>query len=251
MTPNESFKRRLQAGELVIGSLIKTPHPIAIEIMGASGLDFLVLDAEHAPFDRTTIDLAMIAGRAVGCPIIVRVPSDDPGWVLGVLDSGAAGIIVPHVTTAETARRIARAVHYGNDGRGFAGTTRAADYARRTLVEHKRRAADEVCLICMIEDPEGVRNAAEIAAVENVDALFVGRADLSVASGFDDFFAPETADLCEKVLGVSHARTGLYCAPGEDTARWRAAGATFLVMGSEHGFMTAGAAAQVKQLRGG
>lgn len=251
MTLNEAFKKRLRAGELLVGSFIKTPHPIVIEIMGASGLDFLVLDAEHAPFDRAAIDLAMIAGRAVRCPIIVRVPSGDPAWVLSVLDSGAAGIIVPHVTTTETARRLARSIHYGSDGRGFAGTTRAADYAKRTLIEHKTRAADEVCLICMIEDPKGVQNAAEIAAVEHVDALFVGRADLSVASGFNDFFAPETAGLCEDVLGVSQARTGLYCAPGEDTARWRAAGATFLVIGSEHSFMAAGAAAQVRGLRGG
>lgn len=249
-TPNQAFKNRLRARELVVGSFIKTPHPIVIEIMGASALDFVILDAEHAPFDRGSIDLAMIAGRSVSCPVLVRVPSTDPSLMLNVLDSGAAGVVVPHVKTAEDAEALARALHYGWDGRGFAGTTRAADYARRSLVEHKALAREEVSLICQIEDPEGVENAAGIAAVEGVDALFIGRADLAVAYGQDDFFAPEIADLSEKVLGVSGASTGLYCAPNEETARWQTAGASFLVMGSEHSFMAAGAAAQVKKIRG-
>mgnify|MGYP002173392884 CR=1 FL=1 len=96
MTVNSEFKKKLIAKEPLLGTFIKTPHPIIIEIMANAGFDFLVLDAEHAPFDRTTIDMMKIAGRAENCPIIVRVPHSTPEWVLTSLDAGADGSTVAH-----------------------------------------------------------------------------------------------------------------------------------------------------------
>ena len=241
MRQNAEFKRRLVAGECLIGAFVKTPDPIVVEVLGASAFDFLVLDAEHAPFDRGDVDRAMMAGRATGCPVLVRIPSADPSAMLGVLDSGAAGVLVPHVTTAEQAETLARAAAYGPGGRGFAGTTRAGSYGARPLVEHLSRSRDEVCLVCQIEDPQGLDAAGAIAAVDGVDALFVGRADLAVSSGRDDFFAKDVAHDCERVLGTAGAATGLYCAPAEELGRWLGAGATFFVVGSDHTLMTTGA----------
>ncbi len=240
MTVNADFKTRLSNRETLLGVFVKTPSPIVIEILGQSGLDFMVVDAEHAPFDRSAIDTAMIAGRAAGCPIIVRVPNGHPDTILGVLDSGAAGVMVPHVCTVEQARELAAAVRYGKGGRGFAGTTRAADYAQRSLSEHFSLANQEVSLICQIEDPEGYEACAEIAAVDGVDALFVGRADLSVSYGLQDFFAAETTQRCNEILGVTGAATGLYLAPSEDTTQWQAAGASLLVVGSDHSLLSSG-----------
>ncbi len=177
MMTNAEFKARLVAREPMLGAFIKTPHPIVIEIMARAGFDFLVVDAEHAPFDRGTVDAMTMAGRAEGCPIVVRVPVATADWVLNVLDGGAAGVMVPHVETAAQAKELARAVNYGPGGRGFAGTSRAADYAGRSLKEHLSVARSEVALICQIEDPDGVVNHSEIADVDGVDALFIGRAD--------------------------------------------------------------------------
>jgi 2-keto-3-deoxy-L-rhamnonate aldolase RhmA len=243
MTINSEFKAKLVAKEPLLGTFIKTPHPIIVEIMANAGFDFLVLDAEHAPFDRTTIDMMLIAGRAEGCPIIVRVPNSTPEWVLNVLDAGAAGIMVPHVETAEQARQLAQSVSYGPGGRGFAGTSRAADYARRPLIEHLEKARDEVSLICQIEDPDGVINHADIAAVDGVDALFIGRADLAVSHGYTDFFAPEVAEMTQKILSSSGAATGLYCPPSENMEPLQSAGGSLFVVGSEHSLMTSGGAA--------
>lgn len=237
---NAEFKSRLTTKEPLLGAFIKTPHPIIIEIMSRAGFDFLVVDAEHAPFDRGSVDTMILAGRSVGCPIVVRVPVSTSDWVLNVLDAGAAGVMVPHVETAEQAEALARSVVYGAGGRGFAGTTRAADYAERPLVEHLHTARDECVLICQIEDPDGVVNHADIAAVEGVDALFIGRADLAVSHGLDDFFAPEVAEMTAKILGTTGAATGLYCAPSESLLGHREAGASFFVVGSEHTLMTAG-----------
>jgi 2-keto-3-deoxy-L-rhamnonate aldolase RhmA len=242
MSPNSVFKKRLTGGQHLLGAFIKTPHPIVIEVMGANSFDFLVIDGEHAPFDRTAIDNSMIAGRAVDCPLIVRVPSSDPAMILAVLDSGAAGVMVPHVISAKQAKELVLAVSYRPGGRGFAGTTRAAGYGARKLTDHLTSGVCEVCLICQIEDPEGVKNAAEIAAVEGVDALFVGRADLAVSYAKSDFFDPDIANKAAEVLGVAGAATGLYCALSEKLDKWKTAGGSMFVIGSDHSLMMQGAA---------
>ncbi len=243
MTINKDFKTRLLAQDPMLGAFLKTPHPIIVEIMAQIGFDFLVVDAEHAPFDRASIDMMIIAGRSVNCPILVRVPASTPDWVLNVLDAGAAGIMVPHVETVDQARDLARSVSYGVGGRGFAGTSRAADYARRPLSRHLATARDEVSLICQIEDPSGVINHADIAAVDGVDALFIGRADLAVSHGYDDFFAPEISEMCSRMLGAEGAATGLYCPYSENLEPLMAAGASLFVVGSEHVLMTQSGAA--------
>jgi len=103
-------------------------------------------------------------------------------------------------------------------------------------------------LICQIEDREGAENFEEIASVTDVDALFVGRADLAVSYGLEDFNAPEVADLCGAILSAERATTGLFCAPGEDPQKWRLKGASFIVSGSDHSFLTKGAAALCSSL---
>lgn len=241
MSPNANFKTRLISREPLVGCFIKTPHPIIVEVLGAGSLDFLVLDAEHAPFDRSSIDACMIAARSVNCPVLVRIPSPNPDGLLSVLDCGAAGVLVPHVNTVEQAEALARAMHYAPGGRGFASTTRAGGYGNRSLYDHKAQSRDEVSLICQIEDREGAENFEEIASVTDVDALFVGRADLAVSYGLEDFNAPEVADLCAEILGAENAATGLFCAPSEDTQKWREKGSSFVVSGSDHSFLTKGA----------
>ncbi len=241
ITPNARFKTRLAAREPLVGCFIKTPHPSVIEVLGAGPLDFLILDAEHAPFERAAIDACMLAARAVRCALLVRVPDSNPAFILNVLDCGAAGVVVPHVTSAEQAEVLARSVHYVSGGRGIAGTTRAGGYGEIPLAEHRARAGGEVALLCQIEDREGVECHKEIAAVPDVDGLFVGRADLSLSYGRDDFGSTEIDAICGEVLSTTGAATGLYCAPGEDIGRWRDKGASLFVTGSDHTLLQRGA----------
>lgn len=243
MTPNARFKARLTARDPQIGCFVKTPHPAVVEVLGMSGLDFLILDGEHAPFDKAAINTCLLAARAVGCATLVRVPSDDAAFILNVLDMGAAGVVVPHVGSVAQAEALARAVHYGPDGRGVAATTRAGLYGMRPLSEHLAVADAEVALICQIEDRGGVECAGEVAAVPGVDALFIGRADLTVSYGLDDFGSNEIRAITRDLLAIKGAATGLFCAPGEDTAPWQSAGASFFVVGADHSFLTQGARA--------
>ncbi|WP_425092165.1 HpcH/HpaI aldolase family protein [Tropicimonas sp. S265A] len=252
MTLNAELKFKITDRQPVCGAFIKTPHPIVIEIMGQAGYDFLVLDAEHAPFDRAAIDTMMIAGRASGVPLIVRVPASGPEWIMAVLDAGAAGVMVPHVNDADFAARLVRATRYGSwthGGRGFAGTTRAAEYAARGLSDHLAMTPDEITLICQIEDPPGAGACRDIAAVEGVDALFVGRADLAVGYGKTDFFDAEVAAKSVEVLSAQGAATGLYCAPGENLGPLAEAGATVFVIGSDHTCLKRGSADDLAAVR--
>ncbi|MDA5095471.1 aldolase/citrate lyase family protein [Aliiroseovarius sp. KMU-50] len=241
MSPNATFKKRLLAREQLVGCFIKTPHPTVIEVLGATDLDFLVLDGEHSPFDKVSINLCMLAAKAVGVPLLIRVPDDSPAFILNVLDCGAAGVVVPHVVSVEQAETLARSMRYVPGGRGIAGTTRAGGYGAVPLPEHRAAADSEVSLICQIEDREGVKNAEAIAAVDGVDALFVGRADLTVSYGLSDFNDAGIAEKCADVLEVKGATTGLFVAPTEDMAPWRDKGASFFLSGSDHSFLFAGA----------
>src|ERR1700759_139453 len=97
------FRKRFLAGEPLLGSFIKTPTSHAIEILGGLGFDFVVIDEEHAPFDRVAIDMALLAARASGTAGIVRVAEATPAKLLAARDDGAASVLVPHISTVAKA----------------------------------------------------------------------------------------------------------------------------------------------------
>ncbi|MDV7143929.1 aldolase/citrate lyase family protein [Tropicimonas sp. TH_r6] len=241
-----SLRQRVLAGEILAGTFLKTPAYELIEVLARSGLDFICLDAEHAPFDRARMDCCLAMGRALGFPLLVRVPSGRPDVMLAALDSGAVGLVVPHVDSVEKAREVSRAARFGQGGRGYAGSTRWGGYASRPMRDLLEKSAQETLLIAQIEEPSGVEAVAEIAAVEGVDALFVGPADLSVAYGHDTLDNPDLAE--------GYARVGAACRnAGKGYATWipsaehgaarRGDGVHIFFTGSEHGWMLAGARA--------
>ena len=121
------LKARLARGERIVGTWVKTPSQIVVEVLAMTGLDCLCLDAEHAPFDRLTLDACLFAARVADKPVLVRTPSAAPEHILNALDCGADGVVIPHIRSAEDARAAVRASHYGHGGRGYAGSSRAAD----------------------------------------------------------------------------------------------------------------------------
>jgi 2-keto-3-deoxy-L-rhamnonate aldolase RhmA len=242
---SDTFKQRLAAGELLVGSFVKTPSPVIVEVLALTDLDCLCLDAEHAPFDRGTIDLGILAARAAGKDVLVRIPSGSPDHGLNALDCGATGIVVPHVRSADEARALAQASHYGAGGRGYAGSSRAAGYTTRTMAAHLAASAARSTVIVQIEDPEAIDAIDAIAQVPGIDALFVGRVDLTVAYGADSQDDPRVIEAVEAVCdaGRRHARpVGMFLSRPEDIAKWHAKGANLFLLGSDHGFLLAGAA---------
>ena len=135
---NVSFKARLADRERLIGTWIKTPSSIVVEVLADTPLDLLVLDAEHAPFGRMELDACVFACRALAKPCIVRVPTSQPHDLLQALDLGCTGLLVPHVRSGVEAAAIVRASHYGPGGRGYAGSSRAANYGTKSIADRPR-----------------------------------------------------------------------------------------------------------------
>lgn len=245
------FRDRLREGALITGTWIKTPSPIIVEVLALTDLDCLVLDAEHAPFDRGALDLCLLAARAAGKPVLVRPPSMTDEHILNALDCGATGVILPHIRSAAEAQAAVKACHYGPGGRGFAGSSRAAGYTTLGMTKH-REAARDVTVIAQIEDIEAVDAIAAIAAVPGIDALFIGRADLTLSYGAA---SPDDAEVGKAVAricaaGVAAGRTvGMFLGRTSDVAQWRAAGASLFLLGSDHDFLLAGAARLAAEVR--
>jgi 2-keto-3-deoxy-L-rhamnonate aldolase RhmA len=238
-----SFRERLASGALLSGTWVKTPHPHVVEVLALSPLDLLVLDAEHAPFDRGTLDQCILAARAGGKPVLVRPASSAHEHILNALDLGADGVILPHIRTAEEAAEAVKACHYTSGGRGYAGSSRAAGYTTKGMALH-RADAKHVVIIAQIEDVEGVDNIDSIARVAGIDALFIGRADLTIAYAAE---TPEDAvviDAVDRIVAAGKAAgrtTGMFLGRVGDVPMWRDKGASLFILGSDHDFLLQGA----------
>jgi 2-keto-3-deoxy-L-rhamnonate aldolase RhmA len=239
-----TFRERLLAGDILAGTWVKTPHPHVVEVLSLSSLDVLVLDAEHAPFDRGNLDMCIMAARAGGKPVLVRPPSSAPEQILNALDLGADGVILPHICTAAEAGEAVKATQYVSGGRGFAGSSRAAGYTTKGMKKH-RADARNVIVIAQIEDVEGVDNIDAIAAVAGIDALFIGRADLTIAYGAetpDDAVVVEAVDRIVAAGKATGRTTGMFLGRASDVPLWREKGSSLFILGSDHDFLLQGAA---------
>ena len=247
-----SLRDRLRAGDLLAGTWVKTPHPHVVEVLALSPLDVLVLDAEHAPFDRSSLDTCILAARAGGMPVLVRPATASHDHMLHALDCGADGVIVPHVRSADEAREIVRACHYVPGGRGFAGSTRAAGYTTLGMARH-RDAATNIIVIAQIEDVEGVDAIEDIAAVDGIDALFIGRADLTISYGATTPDDAVVVAAVERICAAGRAAgraVGMFLGRVGDVPEWRAKGASLFVLQSDQEFLLHGAQALVTDIKG-
>jgi 2-keto-3-deoxy-L-rhamnonate aldolase RhmA len=241
-----SLKARIAAGEPLFGTFLKTPSPVIVEVLAHCGLDLICIDAEHAPFDRLTIDACLMAARGARVPVLVRTMSAAPEHVLNALDCGADGVLLPHIRNAQEAAEAAKAAHYGCGGRGYAGSSRAGGYGTRSMAEHLQASAAGTVVIAQIEDVEALSDIDAIAEVAGIDMLFIGRMDLTVALGASSADAPEVIAAVEKICDAGRAASrpvGMFVPRNLDVPRWRAAGATLFLQGSDHSFMRAGAVA--------
>jgi 2-keto-3-deoxy-L-rhamnonate aldolase RhmA len=176
-------ERRLQ-----LGTWLSIGAPVVAELAAECGFHWLLIDLEHGCATDTAVLPQLQAVRGTGAAVIVRVGAPHPDLIARVLDWGAHGIMVPHISSAEEAEACVRAMHYPPRGRrGVARTTRACGYGLRPPGLPGTEAAP--LLMAQIENIEGVERAGEIAAVDGVDTLFVGPADLQ----FDLQARPELA----------------------------------------------------------
>uniref|UniRef100_A0A2A4YYW0 Aldolase n=1 Tax=OCS116 cluster bacterium TaxID=2030921 RepID=A0A2A4YYW0_9PROT len=242
MTESNSttFRQRLLAGEPLIGTFMKVPSSHLTEVMGSLGFDFVMLDEEHAPWTRATLDAGCLGARAFGIASMVRIARPDAANILSALDDGATGIMVPHVDSAEKAESIVSAAHYYGGTRG-AGVGRGGEYGMRGK-ENFTIADQQTTIMAMIEDRQALDVIDDITSIEGIDAIFLGRGDLglSLRNGPDGSLSIKQA--VEKVAksATDNGKTlsAVVQSLQSDDAKWLAdIGVTAMMVASDIGFL--------------
>lgn len=240
------------AGRPLAGTFMKTPSVDILEVLILAGLDFVCLDAEHAPFDRAALGTLCAVGRAAGFPLLVRVPSGSAEQIGMALDAGADGIVVPHVTDAGTAARVARTARFGPGGRGYAGSTRWAGYGTRSMADVLAAAAGTL-VVAQIEDPEAVEAVEAIAATDGIDALFLGPADLTVGYGHETQANADVARAYARTGEAARQSGRAFMTFVPDAAKARALhaehGVSVFFVASEHAWILQGARREMAGIR--
>ena len=254
MARGDDIRRQLAGGETLTACWLTLCSPIAAEIVALAGFDALVIDQEHGPGDPyNAILLMQAAGSNVPC--LMRVASADPNLIKRALDTGIDGLMVPMVESADQARAVVAACRFPPEGtRGIApGSVRAARYGydRAGFVAARGR---DVFVICQVETKATVGRIAEIAVVEGVDMLFIGRNDLASSIGrvADPSHADAKALLAEAEAGIKAAGKPLggITAPGDDVRALHGRGYGLVIAGSDHTLLRDAAVAAVKAARG-
>jgi 4-hydroxy-2-oxoheptanedioate aldolase len=217
------LKRKLAAGETVIGGIVYIPSARLAEIVSLIGFDFVVIDMEHGPIDIGVAEDMVRAAELQGATPIIRITHNSPHLVLRALDIGAHGIHVPDVNTIEDARLAVTSSKYGPDGhRGLAGV-RAADYGlKQTLGDYAPAANRETMVIAHIESEDSVRNLDALLEVEGVDVYYLGPEDISNSLGIPGQSKdPRVVTLVEDAIRQIAARGKIAGCTGGDSVGTR------------------------------
>ncbi len=199
MSITNRFKNQIKKGHFQFGIWNGLPHSYAAEICAGAGFDFVVIDAEHAPFDVPQIVIQLQAmSRYPDCSPIVRIPNDDPVIMKRLMDAGVQTFIIPMIESAEQAHNMVEAINYPPKGYRGVGTAlaRAAQWNR--VDNYFKLANDEMCLITQIESIKGVEALEYILKIDGVDIVFIGPADLAGSMGY--LGQPGHPDVVEKVI---------------------------------------------------
>ncbi len=177
-------KAKLKSGQTVIGCFVRYADPGLIDFLGYQGWDFIVFDGEHGTIEPRDCENMVRAAEVHDVTPIIRVNSNQPPIILRYLDTGAQGLHVPWVNSAQEAEQVISSVKYYPRGiRGLA-SVRAADYGQTVpLGEYTQKANSETLVVIHIETAEAVDRLPEILGVDGIDVVFIGPTDLSQSYG--------------------------------------------------------------------
>jgi 4-hydroxy-2-oxoheptanedioate aldolase len=242
--PQNPFKRALRAGKAQIGLWSSLSSNYSVEVIAGAGFDWLLLDTEHSPNDLESLLTQLQAAAPYATHPVVRVPWNDMVAIKRVLDIGAQSLLVPYVSTPEEAAAAVSYIRYPPAGvRGVAGTTRASRFGR--VKDYARRAHEEICLLVQLETQRALDNLEAICAVDGIDGVFIGPADLHASLGHTGEIAnPEVKPLIDEAIRRIRkcGRAPGILTPNEADARhWLGCGALFVAVGADVGILARGA----------
>jgi 2-keto-3-deoxy-L-rhamnonate aldolase RhmA len=247
------FRTRLKQKEFLLGTLLTLPSPDLAEVFALTGLDWLFVDLEHSTMDAAAAQavLQAVAGR-LDC--LIRLPLNDEAWIKKALDTGATGIIVPQVNTAEDALRVVRYSRYPPQGTRSVGLARAHGYGT-DLQGYLNRANAEVVVVVQAEHILAVQNIAAIVQVEGIDAILVGPYDLSNSMGLvGQVEHPEVQAAIAHVRQVCQGcgmPLGIFSTSVERSAEFKAQGYNLLAVSTDALLVSQAVKEIIQTLRGG
>jgi 4-hydroxy-2-oxoheptanedioate aldolase len=249
---SNKVKQLWREGKASVGSWMNLGSPSCAEIMSHLGFDWIVVDEEHSPVNTETIQQVFVALSTSDTVPMIRVAANDPAGIARVLDSGAYGVIVPMVNTADEARRAVQACRYPPLGSRSMGFGRADQYAGK---DYKAHANEEIAVIVQIEHIDAVNNIDEILSVPGVDAFFIGPADLAASMGIPVVLGenpdPRHKEAVARIVEAGRRHgipSGIHVASADEVNRRIAEGFRFIALGTDVFFLTGSARAALGQV---
>jgi 2-keto-3-deoxy-L-rhamnonate aldolase RhmA len=247
----QGFRERLHGGETLYGTLLNLPSSAIAEVLAAAGFDWLFIDAEHGAIGTSAlISILQAVDRDIAC--IVRLSKLDGGAIKRALDLGADGIIVPQVETAAEAAEAIRQARYAPDGERGMGLGRAHGYGF-SFNEYLARANKDIAVVVQVEHARAVENIDRIAAVDGLDAVFVGPYDLSASLGHPgDIAHPTVVAAIDRVTEACQAAgmpLGYFGMDAKAVAPCVARGYTLICAGVDCVLLGKGATRLLSELR--
>ncbi len=233
--PINSFKQRLRSGEAQIGLWLGLADAYCAELAANAGFDWLLIDGEHAPNDLRGMLAQLQAVAPYASQAVIRPVIGDTALIKQVLDIGAQTLLVPMVESAEQAQQMVKAVHYPPTGVRGVGSALARASRWNSIPDYLDHADAQMCLLVQIENKQGLANLDAILAVEGVDGVFIGPADLSAAMGHrGDPAHPQVQaaieDAIVRIVAAGKA-AGILSADQKLARRYIELGAAFVAVG--------------------
>jgi 4-hydroxy-2-oxoheptanedioate aldolase len=242
-----------QRGDTTFGVWCALPTSVATEMVSSVGFDYACIDMQHGAVGYTSAVPMLQAARGAGASPIVRVPWNEPGAIMKVLDAGALGVVVPLVSTVEEAEAAVAACRYPPNGIRSFGPIRASFVTGSRDV----RVLERVACVVMVETAEGLAQVDDIARVPGVDAIYVGPADLAIELGLPPAYErpePEhgaAIDRIRRACAEAGIVAGIQCDGAEMALRRAEQGFRMITIGNEGAWMRTTAAQQLEAAREG
>lgn len=241
----KNLKKRLQQGETINGCWLNLGTPITAEIAGLAGFDWVLIDLEHGAGVEKDVLYQLQALEHTPAAAIIRIESAQRQRMHRVLDMGAEGIMCPRINNTEEAMEVAKGLHYPPDGkRGVAKMVRATGFGQN-FTDYYKNAKENILGVVQIETVEVLNHLDEIAAIDGVDVLFIGPADLTMELGiFGQFDHPLFKDALKATVNAAAKvgkATGILFFNPDDYKTYHHLGIRMIACGSDATFIADGA----------